>query len=241
MTTTTNDSTTHCTECGQAKPVIDRFGHQVRVDFFNPPDGNDSLVMVSTFDRGGGDKRPHVLLLTTEMADNLAVELASMAEAERQFRLEAQSMTRTRYAGVERPKPKRKPIRVYELYPLGFGSFSVQTADYYGSALMVAATSVRQAYLLASKNIWIDPERKYPVGIVSKYRRDTGFTLWCGCRGHSVSGGDVSHGDGIRALRAAIADHHCDAYAKVMDVPPPESLRPRPPRPHDDEEPTTSH
>jgi len=103
----------------------------------------------------------------------------------------------------------RPPTKVYELYP-GLGGFSVRTEDYHGTALMVAATSVRQAYALAYKDIWIDPERKYPVGIVSKYRRSAGLTLWCGCSGHSVTGGDVAHGDGIRALRAAIADHHCD-------------------------------
>ena len=37
-------------------------------------------------------------------------------------------MTRTGFAAVERPKPKRnsprKPTKVYELYPQGFGGFS---------------------------------------------------------------------------------------------------------------------
>ena len=86
----------------------------------------------------------------------------------------------------------------------------MQTVDYHGSALMVAATSVRQAYAVAYKDVWIDPQHKYPVGIVSRYDRRTGYTLWCGCSGHSVTGGDVAHGAGIRALRAAIYAHHCD-------------------------------
>ena len=80
----------------------------------------------------------------------------------------------------------------------------------------MAATSVRQAYAVAHKGIWIDPEHTYPVGIVSVYRRSTGFTLWCGCTGHSVTGGGVDHGAGIRALRAAIDAHHCDDQARLM-------------------------
>jgi len=111
------------------------------------------------------------------------------------------------------------------------GFFWVQTVDYHGTALMVAATSVRQAYAVAHKRVWINPEHEHPVGIVSKYHRDTGYTLWCGCSGHSVTGGDVGHGAGIRALRAAIDAHHCDdpraervctpaRRAKVMNVPP---------------------
>ena len=112
------------------------------------------------------------------------------------------------------PKPQRvgsrTPTKIYELYPQGLGGFSVKTEDYHGTTLMVAATSVRQAYAVAYKDIWIDPEHKYPVGIVSRYSRSAGYTLWCGCKGHSVTGGDVQHGDGIRALRAAINAHHCD-------------------------------
>jgi len=136
---------------------------------------------------------------------------------------------------IERAKPERytprRPTKVYELYPQGFGFFWVQTVDYHGTALMVAATSVRQAYAVAHKRVWINPEHEHPVGIVSKYHRDTGYTLWCGCSGHSVTGGDVGHGAGIRALRAAIDAHHCDdpraervctpaRRAKVMNVPP---------------------
>ncbi len=89
--TSTNGSTHHCAECGQAKPVTDRSGHEVVVDSFRPPGGGDDLVMISTFDRGAGDNRPHVVLLTYEMADRLAIQLASMAEGERQYRLEARS------------------------------------------------------------------------------------------------------------------------------------------------------
>lgn len=100
--------------------------------------------------------------------------------------------------------------KVYELYPR-WGSFSVQTVDYHGTAYLVAATSVRQAYAVAHKDIWIDPNDDHPVGIVAIYRRDTGPTLWCGCSGHRVEGGQPAHGAGVRALRAAIESHngHC--------------------------------
>ena len=57
--------------------------------------------------------------------------------------------------------------RIYTLFPKGLGGFSVQTADYRGDAMMVAATSVRQAYALAHKDVWINPEHEHPVGIVS--------------------------------------------------------------------------
>ena len=69
----------------------------------------------------------------------------------------------------------------------------MKTEDYHGTALSVAATSLRQAYAVAYKDIWINPEHRHPVGIVSVYRRSTGFTLWCGCTGHSVTGGGVEH------------------------------------------------
>ena len=95
-------------------------------------------------------------------------------------------------AAMERNKPKRHaprtPTKVYVLFPHG-GSFSVKTIDYHGTELSVAATSVRQAYALAHQDIWIDPEHTHPTGIVSIYRRATGFTLWCGCSGHDVTGG----------------------------------------------------
>jgi hypothetical protein len=89
---TTTNSTHHCAECGQMKPVTDHVGHPVLVDSCDPHNGADHLVMVSTFDRGDRDNnRPHVLLLTPEMADRLAVELASIAEADRRFRLETRT------------------------------------------------------------------------------------------------------------------------------------------------------
>jgi hypothetical protein len=47
-------------------------------------------------------------------------------------------------------------IKVYTLFP-HFGSYSVQTVDYHGTELTVAATSVRQAYAVAHKNVWINP------------------------------------------------------------------------------------
>jgi hypothetical protein len=101
-------------------------------------------------------------------------------------------------------------LKVYTLFP-HFGSYSVQTVDYHGTELCVAATNVRQAYAVAHKDIWINPDHPRPVGIVSIYSRDTGTTLWCGCAGHHVHGG-VRHGDGIRALRAAINAHDCPRH-----------------------------
>ena len=98
--------------------------------------------------------------------------------------------------------------RVYTLYPRS-GGFSVQTVDYQGTEYTVAATSVRQAYAVAHKDVWIEPTDAHPVGIVCVYRRDRGPTLWCGCSGHHIRGGQPDHGAGVRALRAVIADHHC--------------------------------
>ena len=122
-------------------------------------------------------------------------------------------------AAMERNKPKRHarrtPIKVYVLFPHG-GSFSVKTIDYHGTELSVAAMSVRQAYALAYKGVWIDPSHRYPVGIVCMYDRSTGHTLWCGCSGHHVTGGQPDHGAGITALREAIADHHCDDHEQVQ-------------------------
>ncbi|MBO0680342.1 hypothetical protein JRC04_22990 [Mycolicibacterium sp. S2-37] len=98
--------------------------------------------------------------------------------------------------------------RVYELYPTAGGGFSAKTADYRGAVFVVAATSVRQAYAVAHKAVWINPDHTHPVGIISIL--GTGTTLWCGCSGHHISGGSVRHGDGIRAIRTAIAAHQCD-------------------------------
>ena len=121
-------------------------------------------------------------------------------------------------AAIEWTKPHRyPPTKVYELYPR-YGSFSVKTVDYQGTALSVAATSVRQAYALAHRGIWIDPEHTHPTGIVAIYRRATGFTLWCGCSGHDVTGGQPRHGAGIRALRAEIDAHHCDGQNLAVAV-----------------------
>jgi hypothetical protein len=66
--------------------------------------------------------------------------------------------------------------KVYELYPC-WGSFSVQTVDYHGTAYLVAATSVRQAYAVAHKDIWIDPNDDHPVGIVACGHRVTQRSL----------------------------------------------------------------
>jgi hypothetical protein len=105
-------------------------------------------------------------------------------------------------------------IRIYELFPLWRGGFSVKTIDYDGTTLTVAATSVRQAYALAYKESWIDPVDIdlvgiHLVGIVSIERRTSGIKLWCGCHGHNLTGGYVPHGAGITALRKAIEAHQC--------------------------------
>lgn len=102
-----------------------------------------------------------------------------------------------------------RPIRIYHLYPCG-DAFSVQTVNYHGTEITVSAISIQQAYAVAYKDSWINPSDTHPVGIVSIYRRTTGTTLWCGCRGHHVIDGQVRHGAGIRALREAINAHHCE-------------------------------
>ncbi len=79
----------YCAECGQLKPVTDWRGCPVDVTAFDPPDGGaDPLVIVALTDNENGDNAPTLMMLTYEMADRLAVELASIAEARRQFRLE---------------------------------------------------------------------------------------------------------------------------------------------------------
>jgi hypothetical protein len=85
-----------------------------------------------------------------------------------------------------------------------------QTVDYHGTVITVSAVSVQQAYAVAYKNVWIDPDDTHPVGIVSIHRNLTGTTLWCGCSGHHIIDGQVRHGAGVRALREAINAHHCE-------------------------------
>ena len=102
-----------------------------------------------------------------------------------------------------------RPIRIYGLFPHR-DSFSTRTADYEDAELTVAAVSVRQAYAVAHKRVWIDPDDNRPVGVVCTYDTRTGVTLWCGCSGHHVTGGQPPHGSGIRALRAAVDAHRCD-------------------------------
>lgn len=96
-------------------------------------------------------------------------------------------------------------IKVYHLYPTG-SRYSTRVNDYCGTVVAVAATSIRQAYALAYNKRWIDPDARYPIGVVSIHHRD-GITLWCGCSGHHLGFG-VEHMDGVTALRQAIADHY---------------------------------
>jgi hypothetical protein len=151
----------------------------------------------------------------TSPQDRLPPEGASSTE--RNQTMPGPRFAALNYESIEQARAKQKPrtpIRVYELYPQGLGGFSVKTVDYHGTKMSVAATSVRQAYAVAHKGAWIDPGHNYPIGIVSVYDRDRGTTLWCGCSGHRVMGGQVRHGAGIRALRAAIDAHHCDEQAQ---------------------------
>lgn len=83
------------------------------------------------------------------------------------------------------------------------------TADYSGVIVKVAATSIKQAYALAYKGVWITPTDSHPVGIVSIYRDTDGIELWCGCRGHDVFSGPPRHGAGVRRIRNAIDTHTC--------------------------------
>ena len=48
----------------------------------------------------------------------------------------------------------------------------MKTIDYNGIAYRVAATSVRQAYAVAHKGVWIDAADEHPVGIVCIYCRN---------------------------------------------------------------------
>lgn len=99
-------------------------------------------------------------------------------------------------------------LRIYVLYPF-LGSFSVEAVNDPGRSLSISATSVRQAYALAHGDHWICANDPTPIGIVSAYSCVRGTKLWCGCSGQNVTGGHVSRGDGIRAVRKAIAAHDC--------------------------------
>ncbi len=68
----------------------DRCGHAVTVTDFDPPNGDDPIVVVG-FDGEEGDKRPTILMLTPEMAAQLARKIAIQAEVLRRFKAEAQS------------------------------------------------------------------------------------------------------------------------------------------------------
>ncbi len=117
---------------------------------------------------------------------------------------------RTTHSHRSPPSSRKSHARtmVYELYPCS-GRFSNKVIDYNGTAYLVAANSVRQAYAVADHPCeWINPEARHLVGVVSIYRREKGFRLWCGCSGHDIIGGQVDHGAGIRALRAAIELHN---------------------------------
>lgn len=107
--------------------------------------------------------------------------------------------------------------KIYELYPRR-GSFSTKTVDYHGNAYSVAATSIRQAFAVAHADLWINSHDTHPVGIVAIYSAATGLTLWCGCRGHDLTGGHVQHGAGITTLRAAIKVHEASCPNRVPSL-----------------------
>ena len=87
---------------------------------------------------------------------------------------------------------RRRPLRVYEVYDTMFG-LSSRTIDYIrfkGSVIRVAARSVKQAYLLAARQIWshgpgtpgileIIDEHPWPDGV---------WVCWDGRTGPGVSG-----------------------------------------------------
>ena len=103
------------------------------------------------------------------------------------------------------------------LFPHG-GSFSVKTIDYHGTELSVAATSVRQAYALAYKGIWIDPEHTYPTGIVCIYDgHRLHLVVWLLVVMTSPVDSQVT-APGYAALRAEIDAHHCDGQKLAIVV-----------------------
>ena len=101
-------------------------------------------------------------------------------------------------------------LKVYTLYPNG-RKISTQTNNYAGASIDVLAASVRQAFAIAHNNQRADYTSPRPVGVLQEYLRGgwagvDGWTrLACGCHNHGGLG--VSHGAGIRAVRAAIAAH----------------------------------
>lgn len=104
-------------------------------------------------------------------------------------------------------------IRVYGLFPGPDGRLSCRTLDYQGTTLYVAATSVRQAYKLAGAGVWISPETGGLLGLIAAHRdsRGTGvIDLWDGCQSAVRV---VRHGDGVRAIRAAVERHDAECPA----------------------------
>lgn len=100
-----------------------------------------------------------------------------------------------------------KSVKLYGLFPMGAG-FSNKTINYQGVAYQVAAVSNKQAHYFANNDVWA-ADVASPAGIVEVYRRGAGnpgdHWLWDGCR---VFGGlNVQHGDGKRAISAAMREH----------------------------------
>ena len=98
MTTTTNGTNPHrCVECGQMKPVTDWRGHPVLIDSVpkqmtdDTAGGADAFITIAVDDGRGRDNGPTMIILTPEMAERLALELASEAYAERRFKLGTRS------------------------------------------------------------------------------------------------------------------------------------------------------
>lgn len=99
-------------------------------------------------------------------------------------------------------------IKVYELYPVG-NRFSATRGDYRGTAVQVAATSLRQAIALAHRGGWADLTSARPVGMLDMYQSGRGHRAACGCTGWDVP--RYTHGKGIRHIRECIASHRCGA------------------------------
>ena len=122
-------------------------------------------------------------------------------------KLSPAELARVRASAPPPETSRRKPIKVYRLYPHQ-GSWTCKSEHYTGMYMTVAAQSVRQALYLAYNGRWINPNAPRPGGIVSIYERDCGYRLWCRCTTHEFR--DPSHGSGIRAIRESINSHKCD-------------------------------
>jgi len=105
------------------------------------------------------------------------------------------------------PKAKHMTLRVHQLFSVD-GGFSNENPDPRANIYFVAASTVKAAYDFAHDETWaFGPE--HPAGILEVQIRRGRFAgecwAWCGCPLRSGMG--VRHGDGLRALTAAMREH----------------------------------